>query len=149
MGSGCIDPYFLDLGTSWRWVVSKRPPSCFNPGERVSSTHWIGSWVSLRSDLDDLEKRKFLALPRLELRPFHLPAHSQLVYWLYYPISSLLYYTPTKSSLHFDISFAAFMTEPALYRLLTFHIPNLMSIFLSLGHLFEESIQFWGPCDIS
>jgi hypothetical protein len=22
MGSGCIDPHFLDLGTSWRWVVS-------------------------------------------------------------------------------------------------------------------------------
>jgi hypothetical protein len=22
MGSGCIDPRFLDLGTSWRWVVS-------------------------------------------------------------------------------------------------------------------------------
>jgi hypothetical protein len=21
-GSGCIDPYFLDLGTTWRWVVS-------------------------------------------------------------------------------------------------------------------------------
>jgi hypothetical protein len=22
MGSGCIDPHFLDLSTSWRWVVS-------------------------------------------------------------------------------------------------------------------------------
>jgi hypothetical protein len=22
MGSGCIDPHFLDLGISWRWVVS-------------------------------------------------------------------------------------------------------------------------------
>jgi hypothetical protein len=21
-GSGCIDPHFLDLGTSWKWVVS-------------------------------------------------------------------------------------------------------------------------------
>jgi hypothetical protein len=21
-GSGCIDPYFLDLSPSWRWVVS-------------------------------------------------------------------------------------------------------------------------------
>jgi hypothetical protein len=21
-GSGCIDPHFLDLGTSWRWVVN-------------------------------------------------------------------------------------------------------------------------------
>jgi hypothetical protein len=24
-GSGCIDPRFLDLGTSWRWVVSFTP----------------------------------------------------------------------------------------------------------------------------
>jgi hypothetical protein len=25
MGSGCIDPHFLDLGTSWRWVVNFTP----------------------------------------------------------------------------------------------------------------------------
>jgi hypothetical protein len=25
MGSGCIDPRFLDLGTSWSWVVSFTP----------------------------------------------------------------------------------------------------------------------------
>jgi hypothetical protein len=24
-GSGCIDPHFFDLGTSWRWVVSFTP----------------------------------------------------------------------------------------------------------------------------
>jgi hypothetical protein len=24
-GSGCIEPHFLDLGTSWRWVVSFTP----------------------------------------------------------------------------------------------------------------------------
>jgi hypothetical protein len=24
-GSGCIDPHFLDLGTSWRWVVNFTP----------------------------------------------------------------------------------------------------------------------------
>jgi hypothetical protein len=32
-----------------------------------------------------------------------------------------------------------------LYRLLTCHIPNLMSIFLILGHLSIESVQVWGP----
>jgi hypothetical protein len=25
MGSGCIDPHFLDVGTSWRWVVNFTP----------------------------------------------------------------------------------------------------------------------------
>jgi hypothetical protein len=29
MGSGCIHPRFLDLGTSWRWVVSFTPRSLY------------------------------------------------------------------------------------------------------------------------
>jgi hypothetical protein len=49
--------------------------------------------------------------------------------------------TPTTSCLYFDSSFATVMSEPALFRLLTFHIPNLMSIFLSLGHLSKESVH--------
>jgi hypothetical protein len=40
-----------------------------------------------------------------------------------------------------DISSATVLSEPTLYRLLAFHIPNLVSIFLSLGHLSKESIQ--------
>jgi hypothetical protein len=28
-GSGCIDPHFLDLSTSWRWVVSFTPLPLF------------------------------------------------------------------------------------------------------------------------
>jgi hypothetical protein len=38
-----------------------------------------------RAGLDDLEKRKFLTLPGLELRPFGRPAHSQSLYRLRYP----------------------------------------------------------------
>jgi hypothetical protein len=56
----CI-AHFLDLGTSWRWVVS------FTPGERAPGTHWIGGWVDPRSSLHDVEKRKFLTLSGLEL----------------------------------------------------------------------------------
>jgi hypothetical protein len=37
-------------------------PQCKNPG-----THWIGGWVDPRAGLDDVEKRKFLTLPGLEL----------------------------------------------------------------------------------
>jgi hypothetical protein len=52
-GRGCIDPHFLDRGTSWS-TVSR---SCrFTPGERAAGTHWIGSWVDPRDCLDDLEK---------------------------------------------------------------------------------------------
>jgi hypothetical protein len=33
------------------------------------------------------------------------------------------------------------LSEPALYVLLTFQVPNLMSVFFSLGHLSKESVQ--------
>jgi hypothetical protein len=52
MGSGCIDPHFLDLGTSWRWVVNLTPLPLY-PGERAPGTHWIGGWMDLRADLDN------------------------------------------------------------------------------------------------
>jgi hypothetical protein len=33
-GSGCIDLHFLDVGTSWRWVVSFTPRSLYLRGKR-------------------------------------------------------------------------------------------------------------------
>jgi hypothetical protein len=44
-------------------------------GERALSTNWIGGWVDPRADLDDVEKRKFFALPGLELQSLGCPAH--------------------------------------------------------------------------
>jgi hypothetical protein len=52
---------------------------------------------------------------------------------------------PPLNLTYFDISPATVISEPALYRLLTFHVPNRMSIFHSLGHLFKESVQVRGP----
>jgi hypothetical protein len=60
-------------------------PSCFAPGERAPCTHWIGGWVDPRAGLDDVEKRKFLTLSGLELRPLHRTARSQSLYRLRYP----------------------------------------------------------------
>jgi hypothetical protein len=34
MGSGCIDPHFLDLCTSWRWVVSFTTRQLYPRGKR-------------------------------------------------------------------------------------------------------------------
>jgi hypothetical protein len=74
-GSGCIDPHFLDLGTiGGEWSTSR--PCRFTPRERAPGTHWTGGWVDLRAGLDDLEKRKFLTLPGLELRPLGRPTRS-------------------------------------------------------------------------
>jgi hypothetical protein len=38
-------------------------------GERAPATHWMGGWVHPRAGLDDVEKRKFLSLLKLELNP--------------------------------------------------------------------------------
>jgi hypothetical protein len=41
--------------------------------------------VGPRAGLDDIEKRKFLTLPGLELRPVGRPARNQSLYQLRYP----------------------------------------------------------------
>jgi hypothetical protein len=56
------------------WSTSR--PGRFFPGERAPGTHWIGGWVDLRAGLDDLEKRRFLTPPGLELRPLGRTARS-------------------------------------------------------------------------
>jgi hypothetical protein len=60
-------------------------PCRFTPGERAPCTHWIGRWVGPRASLDDVEKRKFLTLPGLELRALGHPARNQSLYRLRYP----------------------------------------------------------------
>jgi hypothetical protein len=76
--------FFLDLSTSWRWVVSYTLwPLC--PSKRALGTHCIGVWVGPRVGMDDVEKRKFLTLPWLELRPLGRSGRSQWQYRLSYP----------------------------------------------------------------
>jgi hypothetical protein len=57
--------------------MSASSPSRFTPVEWAPGTHWIGGWVDPRAGLDDVEKRKFFTLPRLELRPLGRPARSR------------------------------------------------------------------------
>jgi hypothetical protein len=46
-------------------------------------THWIGGWVDPRAGLEDVEKRKFMTLLGLELRPLGRSARSQSLYRLH------------------------------------------------------------------
>jgi hypothetical protein len=55
------------------------------PQGKSSRTHWIGGWVGPRTGLDDMEKRKFLPLPGLELRPLGRPTSSHSLYRVPYP----------------------------------------------------------------
>jgi hypothetical protein len=81
---GGVDLYIHIFLTSvlveGEWSASR--PGRFTPGEKAPSTHWIGGWVGPRAGLDDVEKRKFLTLPGLELRPLCRPARSQSLYLL-------------------------------------------------------------------
>jgi hypothetical protein len=58
--------------------VSSQPdaPAALPPGKEPPVTHWIGGWVDPRASLDDVEKRKFLTLPGLELGPLGRPART-------------------------------------------------------------------------
>jgi hypothetical protein len=71
------------MGGEW----SATRPGRFTPVERVASTHWIGHWVDPNARLEEVEKRKFLILPGLKLRPLVRPARSQSLYSLSYSSS--------------------------------------------------------------
>jgi hypothetical protein len=55
------------------------------PWGKSPSIHGTGDWVDPIAGLDDMEKRKFLTLKGLEIRPLGPPAHSQSLYRLSYP----------------------------------------------------------------
>jgi hypothetical protein len=60
---------------SWRWVVRFTPRPIYPQG-KSPGIHWIGGWVGPVTGLDDVEKRKFLILPGLQLRPLCHPARA-------------------------------------------------------------------------
>jgi hypothetical protein len=64
--------------------------SASRPTRLIPGNHWIGGWVDPRARLDDVEKRKFLTLPGLELRALGRPARCQSLYRLRYPGSIII-----------------------------------------------------------
>jgi hypothetical protein len=57
------------------------------------------------------------------------------------PPPDLTFCTPSKSKLYFYSSLETVINEPALYKLLTFHLPNLISIFCPLRRLSKKPVQ--------
>jgi hypothetical protein len=78
-----IHIFFASALVRCEWSASR--PGRFTPGVGAAGTQCIGDWVGPRAGLDDVEKRKFLTLPVLELRPLGRPARSQSLYRLSYP----------------------------------------------------------------
>jgi hypothetical protein len=65
------------------WSASR--PGRVTFGERAFDTHRIGGWMGPRTGMADVEKRKFLTLPSLELRILRRSARSQSLYRLSCP----------------------------------------------------------------
>jgi hypothetical protein len=65
-------------------------------GTNVSRWLQTAGWVGPRAGLYDVEKRKFLTLPELELRSFDYPARSQSLYRLryHYPVYNIFCMLP-------------------------------------------------------
>ena len=64
------------------------------------------------------------------------------------PLARLTSCTPTKSNLHLANSLAAAESEPALYRLLTFRVPYLVSLLHSVIRT-KVSDQVRGTCSLT
>jgi hypothetical protein len=67
-----IHVFFTWALAGGEWSASR--PGRFTPEEKAPSTYWIGGWVGPRAGMDDLEKRKFLTVPGLEIRNLVRPA---------------------------------------------------------------------------
>jgi hypothetical protein len=90
------------VGDEWSGSRTGR----FTPRKSTPGTHWIGGLVDPRVGLDDVEKRKFLTVPGLELRPLGRPARSQSLYRLSCPRSNIIQHiyiihTPQNTSYKF------------------------------------------------
>jgi hypothetical protein len=85
--SGCINPYFLDLGISWRWVVSftRLPPGKQSPVPIGQEAGWAPEqvWTTWRSE-------NSCPPPGLEHWALGRPARSQSLYWLLYHGSAII-----------------------------------------------------------
>jgi hypothetical protein len=86
-GGGCADPHFLELGTSWKGVVSFTPWTLY-PRRNRTRYPLDRRLFGLEASLKGVKKRKFFTLPGLESRPLGRRARSQSVYRLSYLVPS-------------------------------------------------------------
>jgi hypothetical protein len=98
-------------------------PPALPSREGAPGTHLIWVWVGPRTGLDDLETRKFLTVPGLELRSLGRPACSQSLYRLSYPSSQLnakLFHISTGINFCTFVDWELFCSfQWVLYRLMT------------------------------
>jgi hypothetical protein len=84
MWRGWVDPRFLYLGTSWRWVSASRPGR-FTPGERAPDTHYTDVGWTPEPVWTMKRNKYYFNLLGLELQPLGRLPHGQSLYRLRYP----------------------------------------------------------------
>jgi hypothetical protein len=125
-------------------------PWCFTPGETAPGVHWLGGWVVPKVGLDDVEKRKFLTLPGLELRSLGRLASSQSLYLLRYPGYSLFYffvtYVKERYPTHFVYHFSDDLFQYILWQFLDISspLPELYSTVFASAPVFRCHIWTLG-----
>jgi hypothetical protein len=115
--------------------LSASSPGHFTPGEIARRSQWIEGWVGPRTGLDDVEKRKILTLPGLEICPLARPPRSQSLYRLRYPDLKI-------SHVYVLITFSALFLSlfPLFFLHISFSSPFLPFIPPFLSSLFIYSI---------
>jgi hypothetical protein len=81
-GGLCVETHVFFISALVGGKCSASRSSRFIPVEKAPCTICIGGWVGTVASLGDMEKGKFLTLPRLKLRPFGHPTRSKSHYRL-------------------------------------------------------------------
>jgi hypothetical protein len=98
---------------------------------RLHKESWLTASVARRTALSLGTQRKEQRRDAVKTFTIYLFQGFTVVHCLYWICSWIF-------------SSATVLSEPALYILLTFQVPNFMSIFFRLGRLFKESVQVRG-----
>jgi hypothetical protein len=78
----------LDLGTSWRWVVSFTPWPLY-PRGNIPGTNWTVGWVGPRIDRDVGGGEKSCPYRDSNSHPLGRPARGPSLFWLHCPVRIL------------------------------------------------------------
>jgi hypothetical protein len=143
---GYIDSQFFLASALVGGQWSDSRPGRFTPEERDPGTNWIEGWVGPRAGMDNMEKRKFLTLPVLELRLLGRSARSQSLYRLSYSGSHIRCIEPYIKKKHYKVFIEANFNHSFTKRLAEY-IRIWVSDMFSVGVVYFKDMKRLGCVD--